>query len=65
MNWQALDSMGFVIEFSIGLAGFSGIISVLSVNNWGKLEHYRTLVLLLSSLVPGFAGFSALIVLGH
>ena len=57
----SLDSMGYVIEFSIGLAGFSGIISVLSANNWGKLEHYRTLVLLLSSLIPAFAGFSALI----
>ena len=57
----ALDSIGSVIEFSIGLAGFSGIISALSANNWGPLEQYRTLVLLFSSLVPGFAGFMALI----
>jgi hypothetical protein len=56
-----LSSLGYVIEFSIGLAGFSGIISVLSISSWGKLEHYRTLVLLLSSLIPAFAAFTALI----
>ncbi len=56
-----LSKLGYVIEFSIGLAGFSGIISVLSSNSWGKLEHYRTLVLLLSAFIPAFAAFGALI----
>ena len=56
-----LSTLGYVIEFSIGLAGFSGIISVLSATRWGKLEHYRTLVLLLSSFIPAFAAFGALI----
>ena len=61
------DALGSVIEFSIGLAGFSGIVAVFAHRNSG-LDHADRLrlgVLLTNSLIPGFMAFFSLGALQH
>jgi hypothetical protein len=53
--------LGSIIGFSIGLAGFSGVIIVFA-NHRRKspVEKYRIINLLLASFIPGFTGFAAM-----
>lgn len=50
-----------IIEFSIGLAGFSGVIAAMSRHTaWSTLEKFRVENILLCSLIPAFLSFAAL-----
>jgi len=56
-----INLLGNVIEFSIGLGGFSGIVAVfMNRSRWTALERYRLINLLMAALVPAFASFIAL-----
>ena len=54
------DDLGTIVEFSIGLAGFAGIVAAL-MRNSTEIIRFRFLNLLTASFVPGFI---ALIVIG-
>ena len=55
------ELLGSVIEFSIGLAGFSGVVAAVTRNtSWTALEKYRVVNLLQSALLPAFLAFVAL-----
>ncbi len=51
-----------ITEFSIGLAGFSGIVAALAhrTGSWVQVDKYRIGNLLYSGLTPGFLAFIAL-----
>jgi len=57
-----VDLLLGITEFSIGLAGFSGIIAVFAGRDgrWAAADRSRALVLILTSLIPGFVSFIAL-----
>lgn len=59
---SGIDSLAIVIEFSVGIAGFSGIAAVLarSPGALRPVERFRLGNLLLSSLLSGFLGFLAI-----
>lgn len=56
------DLLGYVIEFSIGLAGFSGVVAVFSGRSHSRiqLELFRLRNLLFGSLIPAVLCFVAL-----
>ena len=60
-----IDSLGYIIEFSIGLAGFSGVIAVFTSRLPGRaeLDRWRIRNLLLLSMGPAFISFAALALL--
>jgi len=62
MSVPPVDLLFGVSEFSIGLAGFSGIIAVFAGRDgrWAAADRYRGLILILTSLIPGFVSFIAL-----
>lgn len=65
MNHE-VELLGNVIEFSIGLAGFSGVVAAFSNRTrWTSLEKYRLINLLFASLIPAFASFISLGVIGY
>jgi len=55
----ALDSLGSIIEFSVGIAGFSAIVSAFLQRAGGldPISRFRVLNLLLMALSPAFAAF--------
>lgn len=56
-----INLLGNVIEFSIGLGGFSGVVAVfMNRSEWNPLQQYRLVRLLMAALVPAFASFIAL-----
>lgn len=59
---MATDILSIVIEFSIGLAGFTGVIALFSSRSSGtlELELFRIRNLLLGAAIPAFLGFIAL-----
>lgn len=59
---MSLDLLGYVIEFSIGLAGFSGVIAVFAGRSRDRiqLELFRLRNLLFCSLIPAVLCFVAL-----
>ncbi|MEQ9450808.1 MAG: hypothetical protein RJQ07_04405 [Pseudomonadales bacterium] len=59
---MATDIIGVVIEFSIGLAGFAGVIALFSGRSSEMLELdlFRIRNLLLGAAIPAFLGFIAL-----
>lgn len=54
--------LGYVVEFSIGLGGFSGIVVVFAQRSgeWAPVDRFRVANLLQISLTPGFVAFFAL-----
>ena len=56
------ELLGYVVEFSIGLAGFSGVVAVFSTyrSDWVELHRWRIRNLLLFSIGPGFLALIAL-----
>ena len=56
------DLLGHIVEFSIGLAGFSGVVAVFSTyrSEWVELHRWRIRNLLLFSIGPGFLALIAL-----
>jgi len=57
-----VDLLLGIAEFSIGLAGFSGIIAVFAGRDgrWAASDRQRGVVLILTALTPGFISFLAL-----
>jgi len=56
-----VEIMGNVVEFSIGLAGFSGVVAAFTYRTrWGVIETYRLVNLLFAALIPGFTAFVSL-----
>ncbi len=49
-----IEPLGMIAEFSIGLAGFTGIIAALFANRATPIVHFRFVNLLLTSFAPGF-----------
>jgi hypothetical protein len=62
MNVPNSDLLLGITEFSIGLAGFSGIVAALAhrTGSWVQVDRYRIGNLLYSGLTPGFLAFFAL-----
>ena len=60
---SAVENLSVISEFSIGMAGFAGIVAVFVGTNrgWNRLSKFRAGNLIILSF---FAGFSALISLG-
>ena len=59
---QSIDLLGLIVEFSIGLAGFSGIAGAFihRTGEWPVVDRFRVSNLLFLSLTPGFLAFIAL-----
>jgi hypothetical protein len=58
---EETELLSTVIEFSIGLAGFSGVVAAMGRNaGWSELERYRVVNLLQAALAPAFLSFAAL-----
>jgi len=56
-----VELLGNVVEFSIGLAGFSGVVAAFTNRSrWSSLERYRLINLLSCALVPAFTSLIAL-----
>jgi len=62
MDVSSSDLLLGITEFSIGLAGFSGIVAALAhrTGSWVQVDRYRIGNLLFSGLSPGFLAFIAL-----
>ena len=62
MDFSNSDLLLGITEFSIGLAGFSGIVAALAhrTGSWVQVDRYRIGNLLYSGLSPGFLAFFAL-----
>ena len=62
MDGSNSDLLLGITEFSIGLAGFSGIVAALAhrTGSWVQVDRYRIGNLLYSGLTPGFLAFIAL-----
>ncbi len=56
------ETLAVIAEFSIGLAGFSGIISVIGKAQT-KLHQFRIKNLLITAFVPGFCALFGLVLL--
>ena len=56
------DLLSTITEFSIGLAGFSGVIGVFihGSGGWLEVDRFRITNLLVMSLTPGFLAFLTL-----
>ncbi len=59
---EASELLSTIVEFSIGLAGFSGVIGIFihRSGEWIYVDRYRIMNLLTMSLVPGFLAFLTL-----
>ena len=57
-----MELLGYIIEFSIGLAGFASVIAVFSQRSDVTLEldKWRLLNLVMSTIGPAFLSFTAL-----
>ena len=60
---NAVDNLNVIAEFSVGMAGFAGIVAVVVGSNrgWNSVSKFRAGNLIVLSIM---AGFSALISLG-
>ena len=56
------DSFGIIAEFSIGLAGFSGIVALIG-NAPAKIHRFRVSSLLKTAFIPGFCALLGLLLL--
>ncbi len=56
------DSFGIIAEFSIGLAGFSGIVALIG-NVPVKIHRFRVTNLLKTAFTPGFCALLGLVLL--
>ena len=59
---EATELLSTVVEFSIGLAGFSGVVGIFihRSGQWIYVDRFRITNLLLMSLTPGFLSFVTL-----
>ena len=59
---DATELLSTVVEFSIGLAGFSGVVGIFihRSGQWIYVDRFRVTNLLLMSLTPGFLSFITL-----
>ncbi len=57
-----MELLGYVIELTIGLAGFAGVIAVFSQRTDATLEldRWRLMNLIMSAIGPAFLSFAAL-----
>ena len=56
------DLFGIIAEFSIGLAGFSGIVALIG-NAPAKIHRFRVSSLLKTAFIPGFCALLGLLLL--
>ena len=56
------DSFGIIAEFSIGLAGFSGIVALVG-HSPGKIHRFRVSNLLKTAFTPGFCALLGLVLM--
>ena len=54
------ETLALIAEFSIGLAGFSGIVALIGNTNH-PIHRFRVMVLLRASFTPGFCALLALL----
>lgn len=59
---EPADLLSTIVEFSIGLAGFSGVIGIFinQSGRWAYVDRFRITNLLIMSLTPGFMAFFTL-----
>ena len=59
---DSIDLLSTIVEFSIGLAGFSGVVGIFlrRSGDWAYVDRFRLTNLLIMSLMPGFLAFFAL-----
>ena len=59
---ETTELLGTVVELSIGLAGFSGVVGIFIQRSgqWIYVDRFRVTNLLLMSLTPGFLSFISL-----
>ena len=59
---EATELLSTIVEFSIGLAGFSGVVGIFihRSGQWIYVDRFRITNLLLMSLTPGFLSFISL-----
>jgi hypothetical protein len=59
---SAVESLSTISEFSIGMAGFSGIVAVVvGVNRgWNEISKFRAGNLIVLSLIPGLSALTSL-----
>jgi|GEM_PF-2031908 len=59
---ESTELLSTIVEFSIGLAGFSGVVGIFihRSGTWIYVDRFRILNLLLMSLTPGFLSFISL-----
>jgi hypothetical protein len=59
---ESIELLSTIVEFSIGLAGFSGLVGVFMHRSgqWIYVDKFRITNLLLMSLTPGFLAFISL-----
>ena len=57
-----LELLSNIVEFSIGLGGFSGIVAVFvqRTGDWTAVDRWRVMNLLMVTLAPAFAAFFAM-----
>ncbi len=62
MTESFAEMLGDIIEFSIGLAGFSGIVAVYAGRDgrWSPVDRFRSANLISAALIPGFVAFITL-----
>ena len=56
------ELLSTIVEFSVGLAGFSGVIGIFihRSGHWAHVDRFRITNLLVMSLTPGFLAFFTL-----
>ena len=59
---EATDLLSTIVEFSVGLAGFSGVVGIFihRSGEWLYVDRFRITNLLIMSLTPGFLAFLSL-----
>ncbi|MGK0223075.1 MAG: hypothetical protein ACI9ON_002318 [Limisphaerales bacterium] len=59
---ESTELLSTIVEFSIGLAGFSGVVGIFihRSGKWIYVDRFRILNLLIMSLTPGFLSFVSL-----
>ena len=59
---EATEMLSTIVEFSVGLAGFSGVVGIFihRSGQWLYVDRFRINNLLIMSLTPGFLAFLSL-----
>jgi len=59
---STVESLSTISEFSIGMAGFSGIVAVVvgTSRGWNDVSKFRAGNLIILSIIPGFSALTSL-----